>query len=74
MTRETRERADRILQDRFHRCSIEWYNKRLDNLEEEIINVMKIKGWDAWELVHGLIGERENTKYRLKELHKTLYG
>ena len=74
MTRESRERADRLLQDNHHRCTMQWYNKRLDVLEEEIINVMKIDSWQAFELLHGLIGERENTRERLKELHRILYG
>ena len=68
------EQADRLMTDTYHRCTMEWYNKRLDILEEEIMNVMKIDGWQAWELLHGLIGERENTKYKLKDIHKILYG
>jgi hypothetical protein len=71
---DSSERANRLLQDRFHRCSLEYYNSRLNLLEEEIINVMKIDSWQACELVHCLIGERENTKYKLKDIHKKLYG
>ena len=63
-----------VLQDEFQRCQLSWYNKRLDMLEEEIINVMRIDSWQACELTHCLIGERENTKDMLKELHKKLYG
>lgn len=74
MTKESSERANRLMQDTYHRCSIEWYNKRLDQLEEEIMSVMSIDGWQSWELSHGLINERENTKLKLKELHRILYG
>jgi hypothetical protein len=74
MTPNSRERADRMMTDKYHRCSLEWHNNRLDTLEEEIINVMKIKGWQSWELLHYLIGERENTKCKLKDIHKMLYG
>ena len=53
MVKKTMERADHILRDVFHRCSMEWYNNRLNELEEEIVNVMAIKGWQSWELLHG---------------------
>jgi hypothetical protein len=72
--RDSSERANKLLQDRFHRCSLEYYNRRLDDIEEEIINVMRIDSWQASELVHCLVGERENTKELLKDLHFKLYG
>ena len=49
-------------------------NGRLDEVEQSIINLMKLKNPRAFEVVHCLIGERENIICELKETHKELYG
>jgi hypothetical protein len=48
------------------------FNEDLDIVESEIIRHMRL-GLPTAEMIHCLIGERENIKYKLKELHKKVY-
>jgi hypothetical protein len=60
--------------DKYHLCArLKRLNLELDIVEENIMNMMRKQGPTA-EFVHGLIGERENIKYKLKETHHKLYG
>jgi hypothetical protein len=59
--------------DKFHlRSEMNKFNKDLGTIEEEIIRQMRQCGPNC-EFVECLIGERENIKYRLGEIHRQLY-
>ena len=51
-----------------------YLNHNLNEVEESIINLMRLNSPKTFEIVHGLIGERENIKGRLKDIHKELYA
>lgn len=55
------------------RTKLTQLNNRLDTLEESIMNLMRLNSTRTFEVLHYLIGERENTKYKCKELHDELY-
>jgi hypothetical protein len=56
------------------RTKITELNNRVDEIENSIMNLMRLNSDKTFEILHCLIGERENIKYKLKELHKELYG
>jgi len=66
-------RADRLLRMVHLRSKMTKLNSRLDVVEEELIRHMRLELPNA-EMIHCLIGERENMKYKLKDIHSTLYG
>ena len=74
MSRNTEDRADRVLRRMHLRNKMTRLNAYLDRTELAIMDMMRIKDTPTFEELHSLIGERENTKYKLKELHKKLYG
>ena len=74
MSRNTEDRADRVLRRMHLRNKMTRLNAYLDRTELAIMDMMRIKDTPTFEELHSLIGERENTKYKLKELHKKIYG
>ena len=56
------------------RTKLTYSNRKLDEVEESIINLMRLDNSKTFEIVHCLIGERENIKGRLKDIHKELYA
>ena len=72
MGKESRELRNMHLRSKMARL-----NDHLDNTEQSIMDMMRLKNCPpelSAEAIHCLIGERENTKHKLKDLHKKLYG
>jgi hypothetical protein len=73
MDKQARIAADRQLREDHHRKTIGWLNCKLDSTELAIMAAMRVGSQDL-ELIHSLINERENLKYKCKDTHKKLYG
>ena len=73
MLKDTRARVDSKKLDRFHLCyRFKRLHHELDIVEESIIGQMRLQGPNA-EFIDCLIGERENIRYKLKEVRTKLH-
>jgi hypothetical protein len=68
------DKGSKVLKQMHNRSRLTKLNQHLDDTEVAIMDMMRLGNESTFESVHALIGERENTKYKLKDLHKKIYG